>query len=94
MSAVMPPPGGAYYTDAEVDSMCDGLTQDAAKIRFLRSLGLRVDRKPNGRPLAWRPAAVAPGAGEDQNQQGLNVVGLQAWAANRKGRNGQKTQGR
>jgi hypothetical protein len=83
----------AYFTDAEVDDMCAGLTQDAAKIRFLRRLGLRVDRKPNGRPLAWRPMPTAP----EQNAPGEGssiVVELQAWAAARKGGSGQKTQGR
>lgn len=41
-------------TDAEVDRICDGLTQSAAKVRFLQSLGLTVRRKPNGRPLVNR----------------------------------------
>lgn len=86
----------AYFTDAEVDDMCDGLTQDAAKIRFLRRLGLRVDRKPNGRPLAWRPAPDAPAQAQNGPQDAAGVVvGLQAWAAGRKGRSdGQKAQGR
>lgn len=84
-----------YFSDAQVDEMTAGLTQDAAKIRFLRRLGLRVDRKPNGRPLAWRPAA----APADEAQNGAAdaagvVVELQAWSAGRKGRGGQKAQGR
>jgi hypothetical protein len=41
-------------TDAEIDDMCDGLTQNHAKVRYLTSLGLKVDRKPNGRPLVSR----------------------------------------
>lgn len=41
-------------TDAEVDEICAGLTQNAAKCRYLRSLGLRVERRPNGRPLVAR----------------------------------------
>lgn len=41
-------------TDAEIDDICDGYTQNAAKCRFLRSLGLTVKRKPNGRPLVNR----------------------------------------
>lgn len=44
----------ANLTDAEVDGICDGYTQNAAKIRYLRSLGLTVERKPNGRPLVNR----------------------------------------
>ncbi|RYF50423.1 MAG: DUF4224 domain-containing protein [Comamonadaceae bacterium] len=41
-------------TDDEVDSICAGLSQSAAKVRYLRSLGLRVDQRPNGRPLVAR----------------------------------------
>lgn len=85
----------AYFTDAEVDEMTEGLEQDAAKIRYLRKIGLTVHRKPNGRPLAWRPAK-APAVGvQNGPQDGAGVaVDLQAWAASRKARNGQKTQGR
>jgi hypothetical protein len=77
---------GLYFTDAEVDELCAGLTQDAAKARFLRRIGLRVDRKPNGRPLAWRPE-VQQATGTVQNpaseSRGINVVGLDQWAAER-----------
>lgn len=84
-----------YFTDAEVDEMCDGLVQDAAKIRHLRRLGLRVDRKPNGKALAWRPAVQTPAAAQNEPPQGMNVVGLEAWAAGRKERtSGKSTQGR
>ncbi|AKJ28748.1 DUF4224 domain-containing protein [Caldimonas brevitalea] len=41
-------------TDEEIDRICAGLTQNAAKVRYLRSLGLHVERKPNGRPLVNR----------------------------------------
>lgn len=41
-------------TDAEIDRICAGYKQDAAKVRYLRSLGLVVARKPNGRPLVSR----------------------------------------
>jgi len=41
-------------TDAEIDQLCAGLVQNAAKVRYLQSLGLRVDRRPNGRPLVSR----------------------------------------
>lgn len=74
---------GAYFTDAEVDDMCAGLTQDAAKIRYLRRIGLRVDRKPNGRPLAWRPVETAAGAVQNA-PTGPNVVGLEQWTKGRK----------
>lgn len=41
-------------TDAEIDLICDGYTQNAAKVRYLQSMGLTVRRKPNGRPLVNR----------------------------------------
>ena len=41
-------------SDAEIDDICSGLRQNAAKVRFLRGLGLHVERKPNGRPLVNR----------------------------------------
>lgn len=44
----------ANLTDAEIDNICDGYVQNAAKIRYLRGLGLTVERKPNGRPLVNR----------------------------------------
>lgn len=44
----------ADLSDDEVDSICSGLTQNAAKIRYLKRLGLIVERRPNGRPLVAR----------------------------------------
>ena len=45
----------ATLTDAEVDEICAGLKQNAAKCRFLREvLAVPVRRKPNGRPLVLR----------------------------------------
>ena len=41
-------------SDAEIDDICSGLKQSAAKIRHPVGLGLTVDRKPNGRPLVNR----------------------------------------
>lgn len=42
-------------SDGEVDAICAGLVQNAAKVRYLRSvLKLQVDRRPNGRPLVRR----------------------------------------
>lgn len=74
--------------------MCDGLVQDAAKIRHLRRLGLVVHKKPNGKPLAWRPQ-VQLQTTQNGPAQGMNVVGLEAWAAGRKERtSGKRTQGR
>lgn len=41
-------------SDCEIDEICSGYVQNAAKIRFLESLGLTVRRKPNGKPLVSR----------------------------------------
>ncbi|MFA9287407.1 hypothetical protein ACCQ08_21685 [Comamonas sp. SY3] len=41
-------------TDEMIDKICEGLVQNAAKIRFLIRLGLPVSRRPNGRPLVFR----------------------------------------
>lgn len=41
-------------SDAEIDAICDGLRQNAAKVRYLRSMGLTVRIKPNGKPLVNR----------------------------------------
>lgn len=46
-----------WLTDAEVDDLCAGLVNDAAKVRHLRAQGLTVTRKPNGRPLVIRTHA-------------------------------------
>jgi hypothetical protein len=44
-------------TDTEVDELCSGLRQNAAKCRYLEGLGLTVHTRPNGRPLVWRAHA-------------------------------------
>lgn len=43
-----------YLTDPEIDDVCSPLVQPAAQGRYLAGLGLRVQRKPNGRPLVGR----------------------------------------
>lgn len=62
-------------SDTEIDRICDGLTQHAAKVRYLTGLGLRVDRRPNGRPLVaraeWdRHYATRPGAAQPHSDTG------------------------
>jgi len=41
-------------TDTEINGICDGYTQNYAKVRFLERMGLVVRRKPNGKPLVNR----------------------------------------
>jgi hypothetical protein len=43
-----------FLSDEEINKMCEPLEQPAAQIRFLKRLGLVVNRKPNGRPLVAR----------------------------------------
>lgn len=55
-----------WYTDAEIDDLCAGYVTNAAKVRHLRSLGLTVNQKPNGRPLVIRAHAEKVLAGLQQ----------------------------
>jgi hypothetical protein len=48
------PRPGADLDDWEIDNACAGYVQNAARVRFLRGLGLMVRQKPNGRPLVNR----------------------------------------
>lgn len=57
-----------WFTDAEIDELCAGLTQHAAKARYLRDLGLTVQTKPNGRPLVMRAHAEAVLSGMPSTQ--------------------------
>ena len=55
-------------TDAEIDRICTGYTQNAAKIRHLGKMGLNVRRKPNGRPLVNRTHYDRVTSGEVRGQ--------------------------
>jgi len=43
-----------FLTDAEIADICQPLVMPAAQCRYLKRLGLIVNRKPNGRPLVAR----------------------------------------
>lgn len=45
---------GPDLTQAEIDDICKPLKQGAAQVRYLRGLGLKVDRRPDGSPLVNR----------------------------------------
>ena len=89
----------------EVDRICHPLKQRAAKVRYLRQLGLTVRVTRQGDPLVNRQhynetmCGRPLGAGEaDQHGTAANeaaatadIVGLHAWASKRKVRNGSKT---
>ena len=44
----------SHLSDPELADICRPLTQHAARIRYLRTLGLRVERRPDGSPLVRR----------------------------------------
>ncbi len=48
-----------YLTDNEIADLCKPLVQPAAQVRYLRQLGLHVEKKPNGRPVVVRAHAEA-----------------------------------
>lgn len=43
-----------YLTDDEIAGMTKPLVQGAARIRFLRAKGYKVDERPDGQPLLLR----------------------------------------
>lgn len=43
-----------HLTDDEIADITAPLTQGAARIKFFRRLGVKVEAKPNGQPLVWR----------------------------------------
>lgn len=45
-----------WLDDSEIDGLTDPLTQNAAKVRHLRKMGLVVTTRPNGRPIVLRHA--------------------------------------
>ena len=51
-------------TDDELAEICRPLTQSAARIRFLRGLGVTVERRPDGTPLVKRADWERQGLGQ------------------------------
>lgn len=49
-----------YLTDAELFDICRPRRQGAAQIRYLRSIGVPVQRRADGTPLVWRRDLEAP----------------------------------
>lgn len=58
-----------HLTDDEIASITEPLTQGAARIKYLRRLGIKAEPKPNGQPLVWRSdfEAARRKAGEAAN---------------------------
>jgi hypothetical protein len=43
-----------FLSDEEIAGICEPLKQHAARVKFLRGLGMKVGTKPNGKPLVAR----------------------------------------
>jgi hypothetical protein len=64
MATPLPP----YLTDEEIFEICRPRRQGAAQIRYLKSIGVKLERRADGTPLVWRrdverPAEPAATAG-------------------------------
>jgi hypothetical protein len=59
-----------FLEDSEIDRICAPLTQNAAKVRYLRSMGLPVIKRRNGRPEVSREVYEAMQRGIQSTQDG------------------------
>lgn len=99
MEAVIDTP---FLTQTQVDQICEGLTQKAAKVRYLRSLGLHVTIKPNGDPHVARSEyeRVLGAARVDSRTTKISAPGSEPDTSaailqlNRRTRHGAQAQGR
>lgn len=66
----------SHLSDAELADICRPLTQHAARIRYLRTLGLRVERRPDGSPLVRR----ADWERQQQAQTGIQAGNAPRWS--------------
>lgn len=66
-------PNRLDVTDDEINQVCEGLVQNAAKIRFLQRLGLRVSRKPSGAPLVARAEWIRVFGSAPEQRQAATV---------------------
>lgn len=72
-----------WYSDTEVDDLCEGLTNNAAKVRHLQGMGLTVTRKPNGRPLVMRNHAELTLSGMKAAQAAIETASATSRQPNR-----------
>jgi hypothetical protein len=64
-----------YLSDDEIAEITRPLTQGAARIKFFRRIGVRVEEQPNGQPLVWRSEFEAA------RHQAANEPSGQDWSA-------------
>ena len=67
-------------TDAEIDAICAGLVQNAARVRYLKRMGLVVRQKPNGRPLVNRAHYDAVTSGHAHGKKKIESGREPAWS--------------
>lgn len=97
--ATPPGPVRPWLSDAEVADLCEGLVTPSAQVRFLRRLGLTVERKPSGRVLLMRSelervfgaGRFAPQTRQEAAAPGPNRAALLELVG---GRRGSQAQGR
>lgn len=73
----------AWYSDAEINDLCKPLTQPAAQIRYLRSEGFTVGRKPGGAPLLMRDHVALVLGGKPAAPDATEAAARQGAAPNR-----------
>ena len=73
----MTPP---FLTDEEIDKICEPLTQGAAQIRLLKRLGIKVQRKANGRPLVWRRDVEQSSPPASENRPRVRLMAEPNWS--------------
>lgn len=74
-----------WLEDDVIDKLCEPLTQNAARVRFLRSQGLVVTQRPNGRPVVLREAWEAMQRGIEPTQAADPAASRQPPQPNRNG---------
>lgn len=74
-----------WYSDAEINDLCEGLTSNASKVKHLESMGLTVCRKPNGRPLLMRAHAELILSGMPSDPGSAHAAARQPVQPNRSG---------
>ncbi len=71
-----------YLTQAEIADICEPLQMPAAQCRYLKGLGLMVQRKPNGHALVARSefervlGAERFGKAQNDSHTGPNITAM------------------
>ncbi len=74
-------PEKPYLTDEEIAELTAPLTQGAARIKFFRRLGVKVEPRPNGQPLVWRAEFEAARIAGQAANDGAGGSKTRNWAS-------------